>query len=348
MTIYRQNGDVFGRHRVISPDHALPQAATQLDNLLPLYSNELLIDVHTLNIDSASFHQMYTAAHKNLPLIENQILDNVKKMGKQQNPVTGSGGMLLGTVADIGPEYDNKYTLSKGDYICTLVSLTLTPLYIDRIKKIHPNDQVDIEGHAILFSSGIAAKIPNDIPLKHCLSLLDVAGAPAQAMQLSKPGQVVLIIGAGKSGLLCAASIRQHIGNDCCIIVTDIDEKSLDFFSMHGLADHVFTSNALNPTSIHDHIQTITNSKKCDLVINTTNIEGTEIASIMACRNHGIVYFFNMATNFQKAALGAEGIAANITMMIGNGYTKGHAKYTLDLYRNSQPVQQWFHTHLSL
>ena len=95
-----------------------------------------------------------------------------------------------------------------GDKIATLVSLSLTPLRIDKIKEIRADvDQVDIDGKAILFESGIYAKIPADLPEKLALSALDVAGAPAQTAKLVKPGDTVLIIGAGPTGictLLCA------------------------------------------------------------------------------------------------------------------------------------------------
>ena len=93
----------------------------------------------------------------------------------------------------------------EGDKIATLVSLSLTPLRIDKIKEIRADvDQVDIDGKAILFESGIYAKIPTDMPEKLALSALDVAGAPAQTAKLCKPGDTVLIIGAGgKSGMLC-------------------------------------------------------------------------------------------------------------------------------------------------
>ena len=41
-----------------------------------------------------------------------------------------------------------------------------------------------------------------------------------------------------------------------------------------------------------------------------------------------------MATSFTAAALGAEGLAADVTMLIGNGYVPGHADYALQLLRD--------------
>ena len=342
VTKYRTGSDRFGRHRVFGPKGALPQAATRLDNTLPIFEDEILIDVDTLNIDSASFRQMKEAAGGDLEGVAKQVLKNVEKMGKQQNPVTGSGGMLMGTVEEIGPKYSNPTGVKVGDKVCTLVSLTLTPLTIEKIKGVRESEQVDIDGKAVLFDSGVLAKIPNDIDLGVCLALLDVAGAPPQADRLAKKGDTVYIIGAGKSGILCAAAIREKLGKDCRILVSATRDSSVETFRGLGLADEVFKANALNPAETMDEITKLTDGKMCDLVINTANVEGTELASVLACRQGGKVYFFNMATNFQKAALGAEGVGMDVEMIIGNGYAPGHAEFTLDIYRKNAAVRKWF------
>ena len=92
--------------------------------------------------------------------IKEIMFDIVAKQGKHRNPWTGSGGMLLGTVEKIGDALKGKIDLKEGDKIATLVSLSLTPLRIDKIKEIRADvDQVDIDGKAIFFESGIYAKI---------------------------------------------------------------------------------------------------------------------------------------------------------------------------------------------
>jgi L-erythro-3,5-diaminohexanoate dehydrogenase len=342
MSNYRQGGDRLGRHRVIAPEGSLPQAATKVDNSLPIYDNEILIDVQTLNIDSASFRQMKEASNGNLEGIAKQVLKNVETMGKQMNPVTGSGGMLLGKVADMGPKYSNPAKVKIGDPICTLVSLTLTPLIIDRVKGVRPSEQLDIEGKAVLFDSGVLAKIPSDMNLNVCLALLDVAGAPPQADRLAKKGDTVYIIGTGKSGMLCAATIRDKFGKNCRIIASATRQESVETFANLGLADECFVANALRPTEVLDRVSKATSGRMCDLVINTANVEGTELSSVLACKQGGKVYFFNMATNFQKAALGAEGIGMDVEMIIGNGYAPDHAEFTLNVYRRNAAVKKWF------
>ncbi len=53
-----------------------------------------------------------------------------------------------------------------------------------------------------------------------------------------------------------------------------------------------------------------------------------------------------MATSFSGAALGAEGLAADVTMLVGNGYVPGHAAYALELLRENAGVRQLFESRL--
>ena len=135
------------------------------------------------------------------------MLEIIATRGKMQNPVTGSGGMLTGTVEEVGPE--SPLGLKPGQRIATLVSLTLTPLAItDGLARWDGrSEQVPCEGHAILFARSIAAVLPDDLPVPLSLAVMDVCGAPALTSAWSKPGSVAVIIGAaGKSGSLSAAA----------------------------------------------------------------------------------------------------------------------------------------------
>ena len=134
----QKKGNKYGVHRVIEPKGLMTQAAKKIDNTMECYSNEILCDVSALNIDSASFTQIYEACGKDLGKTEQMILDIVNERGKMQNPVTGSGGMFIGTVKEIGEDLQGKIDLKVGDKIASLVSLSLTPLKIGKIKAIHP------------------------------------------------------------------------------------------------------------------------------------------------------------------------------------------------------------------
>jgi len=178
----KKGGNPFGAHRVLEPRGGLPQPAVKLDNTTDfIYDNELLVDVDTLNIDSASFTQIRKECGGDGERIKSAILSIVAERGKMQNPVTGSGGMFIGRVEKIGPALEGRTDLHAGDKIASLVSLSLTPLKIEKIIGIKPGtEQVSVKAKAIIFESGIYAKIPADIPEKLALAMLDVAGAPAQ------------------------------------------------------------------------------------------------------------------------------------------------------------------------
>ena len=93
---------------------------------------------------------------------------------------------------------------------------------------------------------------------------------------------------------------------------------------------------------IQREVSRLTNGKMADVVINVVNVEDTELPSIMACKDRGIVYFFSMATSFTKAALGAEGIGADVDMILGNGYARSHAAISLDLLRRNPILMKLF------
>jgi len=338
-------GCKYGTHRVIEPKGVLPQPAKRIDNNMDiLYDNEILIDVQTLNIDSASFTQIEEQAGGDEAKIAEIMMGIVAERGKHQNPVTGSGGMLIGTVEKIGDALTGKTDLKVGDKIATLVSLSLTPLRIDKIKEIRKEiDQVDIEGKAILFESGIYAKIPNDLPEKLVLAALDVAGAPAQVAKLVKPGDTVLIIGAGgKSGMLCCYEARKRAGVTGKVLGLCHSEKSAERLKKLGFCDVVFTADAQKPVEVMNIVSELTNGQMADITINNVNVPDTEMTSILCTKNTGTVYFFSMATSFTKAALGAEGVGSDVTMIIGNGYTKGHADITLQILRESEALRNIF------
>src|SRR3989338_2429427 len=114
-------GHPLGLLRVLDSEPRLPQAAKRLDNSLPIFSNEILIDVHCLNIDAASFVQMEKRSGGSEKRIASMVLQNTRQMGKQQDPVTQSGGMLVGRVAAIGSRSRGEYSFQVGDLVATLV-----------------------------------------------------------------------------------------------------------------------------------------------------------------------------------------------------------------------------------
>jgi len=337
-------GNKYGTHRVIEPKGTLPQPALKISNDTTIFDNEILINVDYLNIDSASFTQLKEEAEGDVEEIKIKILEIVHERGKMQNPVTGSGGMLIGEVEMIGIDLRDKIELKEGDKIASLVSLSLTPLKIEKIVAINPDiDRIEIEGKAILFESGIYTKLPGDIEATLALAALDIAGAPAQVKKLVKEGDTILILGAtGKSGLICSYMAKKMVGKGGRVIGQARNEARAEFLRETEFCHEVIIADVLNPINVLRETLRVNGGNEVDIAINCLSIPNSELSSILPVRDEGIVYFFSMATSFTKAALGAEGIGKDVTMIIGNGYTKDHAQITLDLLRESETLRKIF------
>ena len=345
----KTGGCRYGTHRGFETQGGLPQPARVFNNeKSEIWGKELLLKVIRLNVGSSSFYQiknkLMAQRHTDMEkAFAEHAIDLTTRTGKHKNEDTGSGGMLIGRVAAIGDKFEQKEAIKVGDKIASLVSLSLTPLKIKQVKRVLlDKDQVEIEGQAILFSSGIYAKLPDDMDENLALSVLDVAGAPAQAERLVKPGDTVVIIGAnGKSGVLCNAVARERAGVSGKVIGIVRNENYINTCLETGCHE-VIIANATDAITIEKEVSRLTNGKMADVVINVVNIEDTELPTIMACKDRGLVYFFSMATSFTKAALGAEGIGADVDMILGNGYAHHHAEISIDLLRRNPVLMKLF------
>jgi L-erythro-3,5-diaminohexanoate dehydrogenase len=332
--------DPYGLRRVLRPEGVLPQQAEALDPRLPLGPDELRIDVSHLNVDAASFRQIEKEAGGAPQRIAGRIAEIVRVRGKLHNPVTGSGGMLIGRVAEVGPQHPARDELKAGDRIATLVSLTLTPLLLEEIVGVYPlAERLEVKGSAILFSTGLWAKLPADLPEELALAVLDVCGAPAWVARLSRRGQRVLVVGAGKSGSLACAQAHSAGAH---VTALDYRKEAAQRLVQAGLADAALGADATRPLAVHSLAREETGGQLFDLVVNCASVPGTEMGSILAAREGGEVLFFSMATSFTAAALGAEGVGKDVRLTIGNGYARGHAELALDLVRTTPALRELF------
>ncbi len=358
----------LGLHRVIDPPGVLPQAAWRLDPHPAIAPDEVRIRVDRLNLDAASYRQIRETYAGDPDKIRAAVLEIIATRGKMQNPVTNSGGMLTGTVEEAGP--DSPLGLKPGQRIATLVSLTLTPLAItDGLAAWDGrSEQVPCEGHAILFARSIAAVLPDDLPVPLALAVMDVCGAPALTSRVVKDGAVVVIIGAaGKSGSLSAVAARQAGAAKIIGVVPNEAEAALlrnltttqdggaegvvgDVWSSRRLThlaqpespvlDEIVIADARDPVGLAKKVEAA--GGPGDVTVVCVDVAGCEGGAILSTKQGGTVIFFSMATSFAAAALGAEGMAADVTMLVGNGYVPGHADLALGLIRSVPSVRQLF------
>lgn len=362
----------LGLHRVLDPPGVLPQAAWRLDPSPAIAPDEIRVRVDRLNLDAASYRQLRETYAGDPDKIRAAVLDIIATRGKMQNPVTGSGGMLTGTVEEVGPK--SPLGLTPGQRIATLVSLTLTPLLItDALKRWDGlSEQIPCEGHAILFARSIAAVLPDDLPVPLALAVMDVCGAPALTSRVVKESAVVVIIGAaGKSGSLSAAAAQKAGASKVIGVVPTEDEAELlrhlpttrDGDALGAatasenqqsrprpathleapespLVDEIVVADARDPVNLAAKVEQA--GGPADVTVVCVDATGCEGGAILSTKQGGTVIFFSMATSFSAAALGAEGLAADVTMLVGNGYVPGHAEFALDLLRTTPAVRSLF------
>ncbi len=191
-------------------------------------------------------------------------------------------------------------------------------------------------------------------------------------------GPVVAILGAaGKSGSVSAAAAR-HAGAARIIGVVPTEQEAALLHQVNELAtgqaqhhagdlaagvpptdsqqgyqagvvtqnppaplvDDVVIADAREPVQLAEAVTSA--GGPADVTVVCVDAPGCEGGAILATRQGGTVIFFSMATSFSAAALGAEGVAADVTMLIGNGYVPGHAEYALNLIRSSPAVRALF------
>jgi L-erythro-3,5-diaminohexanoate dehydrogenase len=329
----------FGIHRSIEPPGVLPLQARSLDARSPLRDREMAIDVDYLNVDSASWRQLREACGGSPSAMAEEISRIVRVRGKMHNPATGSGGMLVGSVAELG---SRRRSPAVGTRIASLVSLALTPLVLDDVLAVDPeSEKVRVTGRAILFESSLYAPVPDDLPEDVVLGVLDVAGAPAWAELLVRAGMRIVVIGAGgKSGMLTVARCAARVGAAGRVLGLCWPPGTVEAAKDAGA--EAIAVDCTDPVAVHEEVRSSLGADLADCVFVCSNVPGCEGGALLSCADGGRIVFFSMATSFTAAALIAEGLGKHCEMTIGNGFVPGHAQAALELVRSDRRLQERF------
>jgi L-erythro-3,5-diaminohexanoate dehydrogenase len=147
----------------------------------------------------------------------------------------------------------------------------------------------------------------------------------------------VLVIGAGKSGALVCALARERVGGRGEVVAADLSRPALEALLAAGACHRILPLDATDASAALAAVQGA--GGPFDIVVSCASVPGTEMASILSVRDGGTVLFFSMATSFTAAALGAEGVGKDATLVIGNGYAPGHADLALGLVRRNPALR---------
>ena len=328
----------LGVGRVISPAGSLPQRAERLDPAGPVGPYEFEIAVERLCLDSTSHRNIRDGAGGDPDRMAARIMEIVAERGKLHNPETDSGGVLLGTVAEVGERFSEPP--DPGDRVVTLSSMTLTPLRLEGITSLDPDSaQVEAKGSAYVFERGFWAHLPDDLPLQTALEVLDVCSAANQTRDLTPDGGAVCVLGAGHAGKLAMAAARDA-GADS-ITAIDVDAAALDRVLSLGLCDTAVGADLRDPVSSLEAARAA-GAPESDLTISVVNVTGCEPTAILLTADGGMALFFAMSTSFSAASLAGDGIGTKVNMVIGSGYTPDRGAYALDLLRHDPALREAF------
>ena len=325
--------EALGAKRVLEPPGALPQAALRLDAATPLQPYEIEIAVDTLCVDSSSFRQLVESNDRDPTRVGEAILRIVAERGKMQNPVTGSGGVLAGTVQAVGDGFPDPPSI--GSRVVTMVSLTLTPLRLEAVGEVDCDSaHVPVTGTAHLAVGPTVGPLPRGaFARRRAGRVRRLQRRASQTRELiDADTRTVLVLGGGHAGLVALAAARDAL-------ISRGDSRADRLQRAHLPAG----SRDLEPVrrralrrppqraAVRFRRLEEANVARADLTVVVVNAGDCEAAAILLTAPEGTVLFFSMATSFTKAALGSDGLASTARMLVGSGHAPDRGAYALEL-----------------
>ncbi len=339
-----------GVNRVIEPENVFPVSAWKLDNSEKIYPNELRIKVNRLHLEAANFKQICNESHNDTEKIKEKILSIVEKRGKLHNPFTDTGGVLYGTVEEIGKDYINESGLSIGDEIIGLASLTILPLKIDKIINIDfLFRQVELEGSCIFYSYCPIIKKPEDVPTEIALLAFDDSGSIIHISKEAEKAKESLVVGNDiLSMVLYGFTIKNankfqskligiiDIGSGYSLIKQS--PKIMD--NINRIFDKIYEFDILKPLDCINRLQ-MEQKDLFDLSVNCANIPGAETINVLMTKPKGSIFFPSLINNYSSALFICEGIGRPCNIHCSEGYMEGYKPFMINLLKDMcMPIKE--------
>lgn len=327
----------LGIHRSLEPPGALPHIARRLDAALPANEYEVELAAEMLAIDATSFADIRRRSAGDPAAMVKIITAIVTEHGKLQNPVTGSGGVVLGRVTTVGAAraLDD---LTPGELVVPLASLIAVPLELDAVGPVDPaSPLVPVRGRAIVTGAMRCGRVAADLGATVSLTAFDVYPVASYARDLAAPGGHVLVLGAGHAGLLALAASRRAVGASGTVAAVDVSDAALERAREVDPAVVSLQADVTDPLAVAEGMP-----GPADLTLVCTSVPGAEGAALLATATRGTIVFFSTATRFAAAALGADAVGSQAQLLIPNGLTDDRGDFALELLRTVAPLRSAF------
>lgn len=332
----------YGLNRVLEPQYVLPTSAWRLDNSRDIREDELRIDVKLIHLESTNFKQICIEANDNDAKMKQLIFDIVIRRGKLHNPVTDTGGVLYGTVSEIGKDFDNDKGYKPGDEVICNASLASFPLYIDKIISIDKAfGQIEVEGYAILHNKMPIIRKPESLPTNLLLYVFDKSGTIFSLSRYAVDKKNCLVVGNNLvSNLIFGYAIRKVAGEDANIVC--LFDKKTDVILRGSTIDELMSKifNKVYSMDILKPIECIENLEEAgqfDLTVNCADIPGAETVNILATKDGGNVVFANFINNYNIALYITEALPKQLILRCADGYIEEYDEYDMEIVEELIP-----------
>ncbi|MDD6882041.1 MAG: sigma 54-interacting transcriptional regulator [Firmicutes bacterium] len=332
----------YGKRRVLEPQHVLPTSAWKLDNNRNIYPDELRVSIKRIHLEGTGFKQICTESNNDDKRIKQNIIDIIIRRGKLHNPISDTGGLVMGVVEEIGKDYDNQKGLKVGDLVICNASAASMPMYIEDIisvdKAFH---QVEAKGYVIVHNLIPVVKAPEDMPHDILMFAFDQSGTPFRLKSLIGDKKKFLIVGDSMiTNLLYGYVIRRELGVDC-VIKCLLDKRSNTIIAGKGIDDLI--SEVFDEVSFLDILKPVECMEKIgeeslyDLSVNCAEIPGAETINILATKPGGTVLFANLINNLNIALYITESLSKSLDVRGAEGYLEGYNEFDVELVKELAP-----------
>lgn len=331
----------FGVGRVLEPKGTIPAAAWKIDNSPKLSRGEIRIRLEKVHVAWDSFCQICSHCGYDENRIRARIMQIIQQRGKLHNPYTGSGGLFMGTIEEIGPGTDAG-ELKVGDRVFSLSSLTGVAMHLDRIDSIDFHyGQLDCQGYVVCFEATSMVPYTGGASAKYLLAAVDEEGnflGVRSAIQNQRAERVAIIGGNPVTALLYAQMLTDCYGKGTHVVAV-MDRNSLGLLTERELSAAFlpiikrtcFVDLSRPLEAYESAMEQLYDPRPMDAVINLEDISGSETVAVLMVKEKGTVFYTSLKNNYAAGLLAADSMGKEVTSYALDGYVRDVYASTAEL-----------------